>query len=228
MTHEEALEVLHCNANSDLDDILEAYQQQIFDIKNWFFRTTLVPVLALKRLNQLKNYQEALVVLVEESDIAEEFDYADEEFTSESKANHWINVFHKLTPEAFLTDYENQVARYKLIFSQNWFGKALISAFEVLIALEVAYEYLMNSFFWQTISDTFLKLSVNETIKQADKKLSSEWIKALEMLGWKEHVMEPQVLDKSPVMDLFVTEVFRCKKGVEFALKKGMLESVNV
>lgn len=204
MNQEEARSFLGVNT-IDRDLILEGYHKKTFEIKNFIFRTTLIPLLAKKRSLQLWKLAQALEVVLDQETITEElyssslesFKSRHEEAFSQFKPEEIkkpeikeamiiLEVGEEYHFQELISSYERKMAQLKLGFSSSYDAQWIAFFLGEMIELELAFQQLLYNPLKEVLEEIKKQHQdlINLDVKNAEGLLSSHVKKGLEQLNW--------------------------------------------
>lgn len=199
------------------EEIIKAKKQAFWEVKNYFFKTSWIPKLLLKRVLKIVEIENAFRFLMEE----EELQAIETPFIKETDqvfqswgiqdSSLWIDVIRKF--EELSTDLRK-------IISSSYEGLELLEAFLEMIQLEVDFQVLKGNYLYGDLVDEW----ANKRILQAEILSTQELLKNLKSIkveGLSLAEFEAEVHDKKEQLEelkAIITEGYRSKSGLKYGL----------
>ena len=246
MTIEEARRVLNVSTH-DEEEVVDAFNTKTFEIRNFIFRTTLIPLLAKKRAEQLLKLQAAFDVLLpkeREAIVSVAFESQKEEYKLEfngftcdliqvmsvSDSLELLNVNEGATPVELIQSYEKKMANDKFLFSSTYEADWMAFFLSRMVATDLAFQTILDNDLYSTVEQVIQHEPelVNQEVKNAEGILSSEVLKVFDLLEWTDKPLSKftfkqlqekleKIENKKELKPLF-TEVLRCHKSLQIKL----------
>ncbi|MAX81564.1 MAG: hypothetical protein CL843_15495 [Crocinitomicaceae bacterium] len=222
MNKAEAILLLNVAETAPVEAWVDAYSEKCFEIRQFIFRTPLVPKLAMKRAMQLMKLHEAVQLFVpidelpprtakafeahltEHQEAFEQFDFSTIEIPSIDKSKAIFNATDDLLE--VVRSFETQEAHLKWLFSGmytgDWLGYFLVQ----WVLLELAFYQVVIAILSPKINEE----KDHSIPKQAEKIPTNQWI------TWLNQYKIGEV--NLPENQIFIKEVLRMKKALEMGL----------
>lgn len=205
MDQKQAALVLGLEADYDREDVQDAYDQAIWEVKNWVFRTTVVPTLMESRIKRLTQTHEAFLAL---------------EGTTQGMPQAKLST--ELSFEnaiQFLEDYEQLGVQIRAALSAATSVPSVNHALQGLNALQNSYHLAIGNTFQK---EDLVRLNIDAEVKigqQADTGVLLRgmrqvdevegWFNIGQLKEWQSHKAF------AAVVDMWLNEVYRVLKYLE-------------
>lgn len=215
----EALGTLNITWHETLseEEIERAKKQAFWEIKNYFFKTSWIPKLLLKRVLKIVEIENAFRFLLDEPELTEVEKPSIKEVSELLQIwpidieTPWIDVVRV---------FEENSTELRKVISNSYIGEELLDAFLNIIQLEVDFQVIKGAFLYGDLVDEL----ANKKILQSEILSTQEVLKNLKLvdlaqksIGEFEEEARKIDVQKDELMAI-ITEGYRSKSGLKYGL----------
>ena len=146
MNRDDAYTTLKIAETTSVEEIEEAYIQQLFEVKNFILRSNIIPKLYLSRIKLLTRIHEAFTVLTSNS-TAFDLPHIIDHFLSYQEALNILELESNSSNQDFIQSYEKLVSMAKMKLSSSSDALNLIYSINDLVQFQLAFEAILIQLF---------------------------------------------------------------------------------